>query len=323
MFLNTRFLKSAVFLMFFMQSITAIAQHATLQTEEIQEKDELLNIYYGQFQNLSMLPGTLSFDLFLQSYVYEKARKCAAYLPEDKIELTYEECAEEYVESNGYGVEISRTCVRWRTVKTGLYTTPELHSAMKSNKGASQNNTAKTMVEMLNGADPFQYARNTVRTSKTIKSDIALLFMNNDCDGKGLKVFETNLLNLTYGRKGVTTHYVPSKTTDIRAVDYGNQDYRALAEDLIYDQSKGWLLNRYIANSATNVTISNKDQEGKPEIITANYSYTGIGGKLNGWVKITFNKGLPYCLYFHDNPRACNPAAKHIIKKLKKNQYAK
>ncbi len=297
-------------------------QDKKLQTEGILEEDEILAIYNGQFQNISAQPGTMAFDLLLNSYVYEKARECTAYLPEDKVELTYQECAEEMVTRDGYGTEISRYCVSWRTVKTGLYTTPELDAAMKVKQGPTQNSAVNMMAEMIREGDPMDFARNTMRTNKTLENDITLLFKNNKCNGNALKLFETNLLNLANGRESISSHFVPTTGAANTEIDYNSQNYASLVEDLILDQSKGWLMNRYIVNSAANVAI-NKDAQGRPSFITANYEYNGFSGKQKGSVKITFNNGKPECLYFHDYPNKCNQAAKYIVKRYQQNTYAR
>lgn len=78
----------------------------------------------------------------------------------------------------------------------------------------------------------------------------------------------------------------------------GDQDYAKLVEDLIGENSKSWLLNRFIGGSVDNVVVEAKDSSGRPAKMQAGHAFDGLAGRTHGSVTITFTDGLPDCLYF-------------------------
>lgn len=102
----------------------------------------------------------------------------------------------------------------------------------------------------------------------------------------------------------------PKSNLEILSKD---QNLEKLVDDLIYQQSTTWVLNKYERSSASNVSITSRDSNGLPSEIQAAYLYQGWLGRSNGTVRITFVDGLPECLYFFDFPNICRTADRKIV----------
>ncbi len=168
--------------------------------EGVQNLDIIRDIYRGDFSRIPFDRRDAKFSYLLNGYILAHSETCAASLPKNKIELTKEECAEEMVTRNGWGIEVSRYCVKWRTVRTGSYTTPELHAAMKLIASFQAEDFFSNVIEMMKNTDA---ATRTFYSAVSIKKDTERFLKQNKCDSKGLKRFQDNLLRYAAGEKPI------------------------------------------------------------------------------------------------------------------------
>ncbi len=166
----------------------------------VQNLDIIRDIYRGDFAKIPFDRRDAKFSYLLNGYILAHSETCAASLPKNKIELTKEECAEEMVTRNGWGTEISRYCVKWRTVRTGSYTTPELHAAMKLIAGFQTEDLLSTLIDMMKNPNA---ATKTFFSAVSIKKDTEQFLKQNKCDSKGLKRFQDNLLRYATDEKPI------------------------------------------------------------------------------------------------------------------------
>src|SRR5262249_14729446 len=102
---------------------------------------------------------------------------------------------------------------------------------------------------------------------------------------------------------------------------FKDSDYTKLLDDLILEQSKAWMMNRYFPGSLSGVAVSARDREGRPQEIVAQYGFESVKGRTNGNVKLTFSDGLPQCLYFSDFPTTCRAPSPRIVTAYENNKY--
>ncbi|HKJ41603.1 MAG TPA: hypothetical protein VKA27_05880, partial [Sunxiuqinia sp.] len=103
----------------------------------------------------------------------------------------------------------------------------------------------------------------------------------------------------------------------------GQQDFSRLIDDLVTNQAKTWMFNRYISGSISNIAILSKDNQGRPAIIKADYHYSGFNGNSKGWVKILFNNGLPEGIYFFDFPNNRKKPSSSVVASYAQGDYGK
>lgn len=101
----------------------------SLSTTGLLKEETVRRIFQGDFLNIPFGRDNMNFAILFNAYLTSYASRCDGSLPPDKIELKRRECAKESVTKNGYGVEISRTCVEWVMVSTGLYASREMYDA--------------------------------------------------------------------------------------------------------------------------------------------------------------------------------------------------
>src|SRR4029453_17525711 len=91
---------------------------------------ELTALYLGDFAHSRLQRDGHEFDFLFGNYLKAFARRCSAYLPPNKVEMTRPECAREQYTVNRYGARTGPpTCVEYRQVGTGLYADPALSAA--------------------------------------------------------------------------------------------------------------------------------------------------------------------------------------------------
>jgi len=100
-----------------------------------------------------------------------------------------------------------------------------------------------------------------------------------------------------------------------------DQNYTKLIEDLVSENAKSWLMNRFVSGSAKNPTVISRDSAGRPSKLTAQYVFDGFSGRSPGTVTLTFSDGLPACLYFFDYPTTCRTPSRAIVTAYAEGQY--
>lgn len=272
--------------------------------------EELLTHFYeGNFEAIQFDRDAQLFSLLLNSYITEYAKRCDSSLPSSKIELTKDVCTTERVTTNGYGVEVGRTCVAWKQVGLGIYASPEMHNAKLVIDGLQAGDSFRTMWRMITQEDPLNSAMSQIGELKAVQADMQTLIRMNGCNSKGLKRFEENLRLFALNKQPIRLDGSSTK----KPLNSGQQNFSKLVEDLVYAHSKTWAMNRYERGSVSSVQVVARDANSHPTKITARYIYQGFSGRSNGSVTITFLDGLPRCLYFFDFPSTCRTADRRIV----------
>jgi len=307
-----------------------LLNNQTVQSEKATEIDpvfntkkfyyeELLNSFFrGDFIKIPFDRDDQFFSIILNTYLNTYAQKCASSLPDDKIEMTVQECVTESVTTNGYGMETGRNCVEWINVGTGLYASPKMYNAKMTIEKQQARDVLKIIFGTMTQKDPLGNALTLVKNVQTLKTDINTLLNMNGCESLGIKRFEENLrlfaLNKLPIKLGENSAKSPLSISK-------NQNFTKLIEDLVYLQSKKWVMNRYHSNSVSNANVLSKDANGFPTKIKANYIYQGMNGRTIGSVTLTLVDGLPECIYFYDAPSSCRTPDRVLISKYAEGQY--
>src|SRR5690606_28355401 len=102
-------------------------------------------------------------------------------------------CAVEEVTRNGYGVEISRYCVEWKWVWTGLYARPDLYNAKLVVEKLYIGNSLSNAFEIISDPNSLGNSVDLNHKAKGLQMDMARIFKINSCDSEALRRFEENL----------------------------------------------------------------------------------------------------------------------------------
>ncbi|WP_162340201.1 hypothetical protein [Cyclobacterium salsum] len=304
------------------------AQDLEFNTDGLYNAELFDFIYRGHFENIEMSREELEFVQIFNSYLRSYARQCPDFLPKDKEEIMNTICAreQEQITKNGYGVEISRTstCIEWTTEGSGLYARSDLYAAYLEVEGIYNRNALKNFVDIVSDQNPIGNNLDRFHKSKALQFDMAQIFELNDCNSPGIRRFEDNLkafaLNKSPVRMEEESKYVAVKKS---GGPTGLQDLNKLIDDLVADQSKTWMFNRYKPGSISGVTVQAQDNQGRPTSIKANYNYTGFSGASEGWVEIIFKNGLPAGIYFFDYPNNRKTPNSSIVASYAQGAYQK
>lgn len=316
-------LQSLIFIVAIYFCITLSASSQTnpaFSAKGLQYENLITKIFKGDFINISFDRDETTFILLLNEYIDTYAIYCASSLPANKVELMRQECVTERVTKDAYGWEISRTCIEWVDVGRGLYAKPEMRDAQKIIEKSQATDAFRNMYKMLSQKNPVGEALSMVDKAKAIKSDMVALVKTNGCKSAGLMRFEENLYRFATNKQPIIFGNNEAKKITISV---NNQNLSKLAEDLVYEHSKKWAMNRYRRGSITNATVTKKDDQNRPVEMTARYRYSGWSGESTGSVRITFVDGLPECLYFHDFPSTCRTADRKLVSLFANGTYKK
>jgi hypothetical protein len=304
------------------------AQEIEFNTDGLYNAEFFDNIFRGHFENTKLKREDMEFLGIFEQYLRAFGRQCPNYLPADKVMIMNTECAREQVSvtRNGFGVEISRTstCVEWRQVPSGLYARPDLYSAKKEVERIHDANALIMAMELITDPNVIGNSVDMAHKAKALLFDMARIFELNSCNSPGIKRFEENLklfaLNKTSIRMQSESKYTAMKKS---GGPTGQQDFNRLLDDLVADQSKTWMFNRYTRGSISGVTVLSNDSQGRPSAIKADYLYSGFTGNSKGWVKVTFNNGLPNGIYFFDFPDNLKSPNSSIVASYADGIYSK
>ena len=296
---------------------------AELKTDGLYFAEFYDNIYRGHFENLEIKRDDMMFLTIFDQYLRAYGGNCDRYLPADKVEILNQVCKTEEVTKNGWGDVVSRVCVEYTWVGSGLYAKQELYDAYAVVDQIQRSKGLNTMMDMITNPNSMGNSVDMIHKTKGLNNDMVKLFQMNACNGEALKRFDENLelfaRNKTSIRMQQASKYTTMKKT---GGPTGAQNFNKLIDDLVYDQAKTWAFNKYTAGSITNVHSSAKDSQGRPKELSANYSYSGFGGNSRGSVRITFDNGLPKCIYFSDFPQNCKTPNSSILSAYSEGKYA-
>ena len=297
---------------------------SSLNVENLNYAKELTAVYLGDFENARMQRNDRPFITLFPQYVSTFARQCAAYLPANKVEIMETVCARESTPVNVYGNPVgATTCVEYRSVGTGLYAKPDLLSISLQLQGIQ---TGEIFGDYFNqSADPLASSREMTDVLLLAYDDMQLLFRNNQCNSSAIQRLEDNLARFA---RGETPVRLASRETlaDVRAKAPKRDtskpaDHARLIDDLITENARGWMMNRYIRGSVSDVNIQNRDAQGRPNRISARYSFSQLGQRTGGSVAVAFQDGVPKCLYFFDAPSTCRVPSPRIANAYERGEY--
>jgi hypothetical protein len=278
-------------------------------------------IYRGHFENVAIKKEDMEFLMIFDQYLKTYGTTCARFLPQDKVEMQKQICVTENVTTNGYGMEISRTCVEWKWVGSGIYARKELYNAKVTLENTLRTNGLQTFIGMI--TDPNALGNSVDMTHKVrgLTNDMAQIFRLNDCNGEAIKKFEENLKRYALDQPSIRIDKI-SKYEAMKKSGgpSGAQNTNKLINDLVADQAKTWSFNRYVGGSISNVSVR-KNTQGDLKELNASYTYKGFSGSNRGSVRITCTNGLPECIYFFDFPNNCKTPNSSIVASFASGDY--
>jgi hypothetical protein len=295
---------------------------ASFSARGLHHEKDLTNLFQGEFVNIPFDRENIAFDIFFQQYLESYARHCSAYLPANKVEMTQQVCAQEQYQVDRYGNRVGgSTCIAYRTVGTGLFADPALYDVKNRLDAQTAPDVLKEGLKMMTQKNPLQAALNTAGEARDITQDMDGLFQLNPCPSAGVKRFQENLTLFALGKPGLRlpgAAVAPSIAQPTPGAAFKDQNYTRLLEDLISDQSRSWLMNRYVSGSTTNVTVSSRDAAGRPAKVVGQYLFNG---RSRGSVTVEFSDGLPECMYFFDLPSSCRTPNRRIVAAYSSGSY--
>ena len=298
------------------------AQNTPFNTDGLYNAEFFDFIYRGHFENIEMTPDDLEFLSIFEQYLRAYGRKCPNYLPDDKVMIMNTECAREQVTFTG--VSSTSTCIEWREVPSNLYARPDLYRAKKEVERNHEANALQTTLALITDPNALGNSVDMVHKSKALLFDMARIFELNFCNSSEIRRVEENLKLFALGKSPIRmegeSKYVAMKKS---GGPTGTQDFSRLINDLVADQSKTWMFNRYNSGSISQIIVQTKDDQGRPVSIKANYNYSGFSGTSAGWVKINFDNGLPVGMYFFDYPNNRKSPNNGIVASYAQGDYKK
>jgi len=281
-------------------------------------------IYRGHFENIELDVNSSHFLMILSGYLNTFGSLCPELLPNDKVEIMTQECSRENVTTDGWGVEISRYCIAWRTVGTGIFADPKLYAAKMRLVAKQDQNALRTVIDMYTNPDAMGNSVDQIHKAKALLNDWSNFFRLNPCDSKSIEQFANNLLAFANQKvptrlKGMSVY----EKIKILGGPAGEQNYSKLLNDILVNQSKTWAMNRYVPNSISNVNEFKSPDKTQTVSLRANYNFNGLMGKQKGSVTVKFKDGLPDCIYFSDFPNNCKKPNGALVAKYGLGQYVK
>lgn len=274
---------------------------AGLTNEEI-----VTALFRGEFETLDIKREELLFNALFEGYLRAYATRCREHLPDDRVQMTRQECDAWRTWENAWGVEVGgRECVHWETKGTGLWADPDLYAALEELSRVTAADQARQAWRLIAGRDnPLTMAQ----TTEMAAQDMVALLKMNGCTGAGVRRFEKNLRLFALNEQGVRLAGAPKSLGSL-----AERDFVGLVEELVADQAQGWALHRFISGSVGDVVVARRDAAGRPAKIEASYLYHGFNGESRGSVSITLIDGWPDCMYFFDAPGMCRSPNRKIV----------
>ncbi|HEY4379531.1 MAG TPA: hypothetical protein VGN01_04240 [Acidobacteriaceae bacterium] len=302
----------------------------------LNNEDDLVRIYSGDFPSIHLDRASMEFMLIISSYMEDFARDCKQFLPPNKVEIMTQVCegSNTYTYSPDgqhdiYGNRIDTTPSCYpHTVGTGLYADPQLYAAVQDVSAKAQLKMIGGMLGVTKGKDggtvpnllsmPAQLTDQLV----AVGTEMETVIHTNTCGSPGLKNFQSNLIRFANAEAPIK--YAGAVVSAPIAVLPGvrDADFTRLLDDLVSENARGWMMNRYQPGSISDPIVSH-DPSGSPLRIMARYSFSGAQGRQQGRVTLSFKDGVPECLYFSDSPDSCRVPSTRIISAYQKNAYAK
>ena len=274
----------------------------------------LTNFYLGDFVDIDLDRSDVLFLSLYNEYLKAFGRRCDAFLPSNKVEIKETVCAQQQYTVDRYGNNVGTgNCAAYSTVGTGIYADPTLYAAQEQLSNEVGVDTIRQVFRTMSGKNPLGAALNTLGAAQTIANDTSALVRVNACNSPGLKRFQENLMLFALGKPPVRLEgggTAPAASRPSPETLSKNQNFTKLLEDLVLDQSRTWVMNRFVSGSVSHVVVSSRDAEGRPAKVTGSYLYNG---QSRGSVTIGFSGGLPECMYFFDFPSTCRTPNRRVV----------
>ena len=313
---------------------SAAAAHFT--AAGLNNEDDLVRIYTGDFQSIKLDRGGTEFMMIISGYMEDLGRDCKQYLPPNKVEITVQVCNDApstpiynpNSDRDVNGNPIQRTgCSGYHTEGTGIYADPNLYNAVNDISAKAQLGLLQSVLGLGGGkggriANPLTNPGQLTDQIVALQGETKALIQVNGCGNPGLKNFQSNLIRFAKGEAPVK--YAGAVVSAPVAVLPGirDADFTRLLDDLVLDNSRGWMMNRYQPGSISDPIVSH-DPAGSPTRIMARYTFSGPNGRQTGRLTVSFKDGVPDCLYFSDSPDSCRLPSQRIISAYEKNAYAR
>lgn len=279
-------------------------------------------IFHGHFEKVKVKQDDVEFLTIFEQYLRAYGRHCDQFLPQDKVEIMDLVCAEYYVEKNIYGDVLSRTCNQWIWQGSKLFAHPELYSAKQAVEKLQSQDVLQNIFAQIADPNAIGNSMDKVHKLNGLRNDMRQMFTLNPGNSAGIKRFEENLKRYALNEKAIRMTTESKYATMKRAGGpTGSQNLNKLLNDLVANQAKTWAMNKYVPGSISRLSVLKKDTQGRPLIAKANYTYKFFGESGEGWVQVSFENGLPKCLYFHDFPQNCKTAGSSIVASYAQGSY--
>lgn len=278
----------------------------------------LTNFFIGNFVDIPFDRENLPFLVLFEEYLEAYGRHCDAYLPANKVELTRSVCARSQYPVNRYGAQVGpSSCVEYRTEGMGIYADPTLYAAKSKLDDESGLSVIKDTFRTMTQKNPLEAALNTVNDARQMTDDMNALVRLNACVSPGLKRFQENLMLFSMGKQPISLPGA-ARAQPSSPGTFKEQNYTRFLEDLIAEQAKTWLMNRFVPGSTSNVVVSSRDAAGRPSKIVGKYLFNG---RSPGSVTLDFSDGEPRCMYFFDLPSTCKTPNRRIVAAYSSGAY--
>ena len=294
-----------------------------LNTEGLYYAEFFDYVFRGHFENIEMTREDMEFLSIFSQYLRAFGKQCPQALPYDKVEIMEDVCVKERVKTDVFGVETDRICVQWETVGTGIYARPQLYGAYLTVRDIQNRDALKTTIEIMTDPNAMGNTVDMAHKAKGLATDMTMIFNLNPCSSPSIERLEENLRLFALDQPAIRmkerSKYEKMKNSGGPS---GDQDFERLIDDLVDDQAKTWTFNRYVPNSVYGVK-KYTNATGRPTELVANYRYNGFKTNSPGTVRISFEKGIPKCIYFSDFPNNCKTPNASILASYAKGEYSR
>jgi hypothetical protein len=297
------------------QKADAPLTRSSFSASGLHNEKVLTNLFIGDFVDIPFNRDNLAFVSLFEDFLESYGRHCDAYLPPNKVEMTRSVCAVEETRVDRYGTRVGTGgCLVYRTEGMGIYADPALYAAKSKLGDEAGLSMIKDVFQQMKQPNPLQAALHTLGETQSMAADMEGLFRLNSCVSPGVKRLQENIVLFSMGKQPIALPGAAASVTPRAQPTPGgpfkDQNYNKLLEDLILDQSKTWLMNRFVSGSTSNVIVSSRDSAGRPAKIAGRYFFNG---RSQGSVTLSFSDGLPECMYFFDLPSTCKTPNRRIV----------
>jgi len=153
------------------------------------------------------------------------------------------------------------------------------------------------------------------------------LVKRNDCNSDALKRFESNLYRFVENMEPLRLPGNPTVASlglsQASSFTVGNLELRKLLDDLIVENSKAWVFNRYRKGSLFDIKVQSSDDKKMLYKVVAGYDSSIKSKDGKNKVVLTFDKNIPHCLYFSDAWDTCRHPSRKIVNDYERGRYLK